>query len=233
MVYIQPSPEWGIHSKYCFLSYLEMICKKYRSRHSNFQIIIPEWIMDDLLEDNSFRNKALKVSSNYDNIIIKNNKETEIIKGEDKNNSKLVFRADILPQPRSTFISLMKDSVNDILVTGDQSLTDVISCCKSKQVWYQIAPWKKGLAWSLNKELPNKYFKSFQTSCGTLKTLNTKIDWKNFMKKYDFRVNGKKRFDSILISLSIMKSGKTIKDLLDIIEHSRYLETAQKKIDKL
>ena len=53
------------------------------------------------------------------------------------------------------------------------------------------------------------------------------------MKKYDFRVNGKKRFDSILISLSIMKSGKIIKDLLDVIEHSRYLETAQKKIDKL
>ena len=35
----------------------------------------------------------------------------------------------------------MKDSVEDILVTGDQSLTDVLSCCKSnKNVWYQIAP---------------------------------------------------------------------------------------------
>ena len=43
-----------------------------------------------------------------------------------------------------------------------------------KQVWYQIAPWKNGLAWNLYKELPNEYFKSFQTSCGTLKTLNTK-----------------------------------------------------------
>ena len=95
----------------------------------------------------------------------------------------------------------MKDSINDILVTGDQSLTDIISCCKTKQVWYQIAPWKKGLAWNLYKELPNAYFKSFQTSCGTLKSLNTKIDWNNFMKKYDFRINGRKRFDSILISL--------------------------------
>ena len=27
-VYIHPSPTLGVHSKYCFLSYLEMICKK-------------------------------------------------------------------------------------------------------------------------------------------------------------------------------------------------------------
>ena len=233
LVYIQPSPEWGVHSKYCFLSYLEMICKKYRNVHSNFQIVIPEWIMVDLLEDNTFKNKVLKVCSNYDNVIVKGNDETEIIKGEEKKNSKLVFRADILPQPRSVFISIMKDSINDILVTGDQSLTDIISCCKTKQVWYQIAPWKKGLAWNLYKELPNAYFKSFQTSCGTLKSLNTKIDWNNFMKKYDFRINGRKRFDSILISLSIMKNDKILKDLLNIIDHSRYLETAQKKIQKL
>ena len=28
LVYIQPSPEWGVHSRTCFVSYLEMICKK-------------------------------------------------------------------------------------------------------------------------------------------------------------------------------------------------------------
>ena len=39
-----------------------------------------------------------------------------------------------------------------------------------------------------------------------------------------------KRFDSILISFIYYENGKTIKDLLDIIEHSRYLETAQKKM---
>ena len=232
LVYIQPSPEWGIHSKYCFLSYLEMICKKYRKKHSNFQIVIPEWIMNDILDDNAFKNKMLKVSSQYDNILVQS-EETHIIKGDDKVNSRLVFRADILPQPRGVFISLMKNSIKDILVTGDQSLTDIISCCRGKQVWYQIAPWKNGLAWNLYKELPNEYFKSFQTSCGTLKTLNTKIDWKNFMKNYDFRINGRKRFDAILYSTYLMKKDDSLKDLLHIIEHSRYLETAQKKIEKL
>ena len=232
LVYIQPSPDWGTHSQYCFLSYLEMICKKYRNKYSNFQIIIPDWIMNDILDNSVFKNKMLKVSSQYDNILVQG-EETHIIKGDDKVNSRLVLRADILPQPRGIFISLMKNSINDILVTGDQSLTDIISCCRRKQVWYQIAPWKKGLAWNLYKELPNKYFKSFQTSCGTLKKIDTKIDWKNFMKNYDFRINGKKRFDAILHSTYLMKTNNILKDILYIIEHSRYLETAQKKIEKL
>ena len=56
------------------------------------------------------------------------------------------------------------------------------------------------------------------------------------MKDYDFRINGKKRLDSILISHYKMKSSDPdhiLKKLLYIIEHSRYLETAQKKINKL
>ena len=72
----------------------------------------------------------------------------------------------------------MKDSVNDILVTGDQSLTDIISCCKYKRVWYQIAPWKMEFSENLFKHLPNKNLKSFKTSCGTLKSADTNIDWK-------------------------------------------------------
>ena len=32
LVYIQPSPSWGPHSKACFLSYLEMVCKNYHNK---------------------------------------------------------------------------------------------------------------------------------------------------------------------------------------------------------
>ena len=235
LVYIQPSPDWGPHSKYCFYSYLEMICKKYRKKHSNFEIIIPEWIMVELEENNTFKNKCLNKAKLYDNILLKSDK-LKTLKGEDKKVSRLVFRGDILPQPRDIFISLMKDSINDILVTGDQSLSDIISCCKNKRVWYQIAPWKKSLSWALYKELPNKYYKSYTTSCGTLKSFKTKINWNNFMKKYDFRINGKKIFDAILHSIYLMKDNKKnkiINDILYIIEHSRYLETAQNKIKKI
>ena len=235
LVYIQPSPEWGVHSKYCFIAYLEMICKKY-NKHTNFQIIIPEWIDQDLNGDDIFYRKSMNVIKKYYknvNIIYSDKSEDYFI--EDKNDkSKLTFRADILPQKREIFISLMKDSVEDILVTGDQSLTDIFSCCKeNKRVWYQIAPWKRGLSHNLSKELPNKYYSTFKTSCGTMRAINTKIDWKTFMKNYDFRINGKERMDSIIMGANDFKNGDNLQNLLDIIEHSRYLETAKAKIDKL
>lgn len=234
MVYIQPSPEWGIHSKYCFKAYLEMICKGY-SKHRQFQMIIPEWICNDLDDDNNFYYSVRSIiSKHYKNIeIIYPDKGTSMMLEDDKDKSKLTLRADILPQKREVFISLMKDSVNDILVTGDQSLTDIISCCKYKRVWYQIAPWKMDFSENLFKQLPNNNLKTFKTSCGTLKSANMNIDWKNFMKLYDFRINGKKRFDSILKGHEQMNKGGYLKELLEIINHSRYLETAIKKIYNL
>ena len=234
MVYIQPSPEWGVHSNFCFISYLEMICKKYRDKHSFFQIVIPEWISEEIMYNYDFKRKVINIcNKHYDNISIVSKTESIFLEGELSKRSSLVFRADILPQKREIFISLMKDSVNDILVTGDQSLSDIISCCNYKKVWYQIAPWKKGLAENLSKHLPNKYYGTFKTSCGTLKGIDTKIDWINFMKNYDFRINGRKRMDSILIGNYNYKKSKDLKKLLEIIEHSRFLETAQKKINKL
>jgi len=198
-------------------------------------MIIPEWICNDLDDDNNFYYSVRSIiSKHYKNIeIIYPDKGTSMMLEDDKDKSKLTLRADILPQKREIFISLMKDSVNDILVTGDQSLTDIISCCKYKRVWYQIAPWKMDFSENLFKQLPNNNLKTFKTSCGTLKSANMNIDWKNFMKLYDFRINGKKRFDSILKGHEQMNKGRYLKELLEIINHSRYLETAVKKINNL
>ena len=121
----------------------------------------------------------------------------------------------------------MKDSVRDILVTGDQSLTDILSCCKRKRVWYQIAPWKQGLAENLHKYMPNKYYGSFKTSCGTIKHVNLDIDWREFMKAYDFRIQGRKRLDSILISNYYYQQNSLFKGIAKLIEGSRYLETVR------
>ena len=234
LVYIQPSPAWGVHSKYCFLSYLEMICKNYQ-KHTNFQIVIPKWIFETLDENYNFMLETKKIIKKYYQYfsIVSPNKDKYIIDKNNKNKGELTLRADILPQKREVFISLMKDSVKDILVTGDQSLTDIISCCKYKRVWYQIAPWKKGLAENLHIHLPNEYYGTYKTSCGTLKSINTEIDWRNFMKHYDFRINGKQRMNDILISYSFYKNDKIYKEVAELIEKSRYLETAKKKINKI
>ena len=50
------------------------------------------------------------------------------------------------------------------------------------------------------------------------------------MKEYDFRIHGRKRMNAILVGNYHFKENKDFPKLLSIIEHSRYLETAQKKI---
>ena len=47
-----------------FASYLEMICKKYSSRYPNFEIVIPDWIHEDI-NDNSQFNRIKKIISKY------------------------------------------------------------------------------------------------------------------------------------------------------------------------
>tara|TARA_Y100000590_G_scaffold209878_1_gene237813 strand:- start:3857 stop:5167 length:1311 start_codon:yes stop_codon:yes gene_type:complete len=237
LVYIQPSPAWGVHSKSCFLSYLEMICKNYHKKHPKFQVVIPSWIDEEIFENDTFRRTIIKVVKKYYDSIYCIDKEGGRGAGPiyDKKNStsKIIFRADILPQKREIFISLMKDSVRDILVTGDQSLTDILSCCKRKRVWYQIAPWKQGLAKNLHRHLPNKYYGSFKTSCGTIKHLNLDIDWRNFMKKYDFRIHGRNRMDAILIGNTYYQKNKIYKEVARLISSSRTIHTAKDKINKL
>ena len=235
LVYIQPSPSWGPHSKICFISYLEMICKNYHKKYPKFQIIIPLWIAEDLDEMHTFYYRMINiVKKYYGNVsIISKDKSVHDMINDENNKTSLTFRADILPQKREIFISLMKDSIPDIVVTGDQSLTDIFSCCKgNKRVWYQIAPWKKGLSNNLHKHLPNQYFSDFRSSCGTLHSINLNIDWNDFMKKYDFRIHGRKRFDHILKSVYHYKDDKKLQSLIKLIEKSRTISGLHKKIKK-
>jgi hypothetical protein len=232
LVYIAPSPPL-FHSKYCFLSYLEMICKKYSKKHKKFQMVVPGFIHETIDSDNSFYYKMKKiVEKHYETLsVIYPDKKENFLFGSEDTKSKLVLRGDILPQKREIFISLMKDSVVDILVTGDQSLTDIISCCKNKKIWYQIAPWKKGLATQLSDYF--KFFDTYKTSCGTLRSirLQSKMDWANFVKENDFRIHGRSRIDSILVSNHYMKKNKEFfNDLLKLIQKSRKKESVLKKL---
>lgn len=235
LVYIQPSPAWGVHSKYCFLSYLEMVCKNYSKEHPGFQIIIPKWIYETLNENYNFMLDTKKIIKQYyDNFLIVTPDGEEYSLQEGEKRTKIVLRADILPQKREIFISLMKDSIKDILVTGDQSLTDIISCCKAnKRIWYQIAPWKSGLAENMTKHLPNKYYDTFKTSCGTIKSINTNIDWSKFMKDYDFRKKGKVIIDAILIGNELYQNNSLYQNIAEFIMKSRDIKTAKIKIKKL
>ena len=143
-----------------------------------------------------------------------------------------ILRGDILPKPREDFISLIKYSLPDVLLTGDQSITDGIAYSNPKKIiWYQVCPWKRDLAKELSKVISNEYLNNFRTSCGTLKGIRIHQDNKKLMKNYDFRKKGKIRMDALLKFHSQVKN-PLIQILMDCVDHSRYKDTALKKFKK-
>ena len=184
-------------------------------------------MIDDLNDSPQFKTRFKKaLKPYYTNVLIHSaDGEHGFIDGDGGHS--LVLRGDILPKPRPEFISLMKYSVQDILLTGDQSITDCFSACSNKHVWYQIAPWKTDFADNLAKCIPDKHIDNFRTTCGTLKGINQKINYKPFLKEYDFRKLGKVRMDSIL---NFVYNKDDFKEYMEIILHSRNKESVLKKL---
>lgn len=227
LVYIQPSPQWGVHSRSCFLKFVQMISKKYHKAHPFFQIVLQQWLIDDLTESPNFKSQFKKaLNPYYTNIYIRSADANDLFIDGDGGNS-LVLRGDILPKPRPEFISLMKHSVEDILLTGDQSITDCFSACDKKHIWYQIAPWKTDFADNLSKCIPDKFIDNFRTTCGSLKGIKQTMNYKPFLNEYDFRKLGKIRMDSIV---NFTYNLSDFEEYMDIVLHSRSKESVIKKL---
>jgi hypothetical protein len=190
--YIAPTVK---DAKTCYISFLNMISKKYVN--NKFDVVIPENLANKILKDVE-ENKEIfeNIHKNYSKIIlVKNDSVTEFESESYSNSNKLVLRADILPLKYDMMIMLMIHSVNDILVTGDQSLTDVLSCCPDKNIWYQIAPWKTNFAHALSENIPNEYYQSIFTSCGVDNQIN--IKYQKFIINHDFRKLAKPKLNQI------------------------------------
>ena len=255
LVYIQSREDNILHSRYCFLSFLEMIIKKDKYKNfKTFEIVLPSWICYDILNYYPVKNKCLKLLKKYYNEIhlVTKDDSYELYNSKKSKNSKIsktsktsktskktpihkkmILRGDILPQPRKKFIGLIKDSVNDILLTGDESLVDSLNCCIEKTIWYQIAPWKKNLADNLYEVTGNKNYKNYKTSCGNIKGYKFKNDINKLIKENDFRILGKERFDSVLIGFYENNNNSEIKKMIEFIEHSRYLHILKNKIKNM
>jgi hypothetical protein len=213
----------------CLLSFLELIGKKYYKKYKNLDVVIPVSLVGEDID--SKIEKILR--KYYPNIYIKTKKETFIIteSKDRKKTNKLTFRCDMLPVTNTKMLSLMKHSLKDILVTGDQSLSDVLSCCSSKNIYYQQMSWKKNLANNLARELPNKYLMSTRTSCGTIKALKYNSNYTAFLKKWDFRKLGKPKINAIVLSVIALKNNKEIKTISNLALHSRTISSLKKKIN--
>jgi hypothetical protein len=211
----------------CIMSFVEMISKKYCEKHKNLDVVIPQWFV----EENMDAKIRKKISKFYPNIlIVQKNKDPIIISEGYYDDNILTFRCDILPVPNKLMMKLMSNSIEDILLTGDQSITDALSCCSKKNIFYQIAPWKSDLAKNLAKEMPNSNLKKISTSCGSLSAIKYKSNYGKFVKKWDFRTRSRGKLDAIVMSVIAIKKNSGIAKLEHIISTSRTLASIKKKL---
>ena len=204
MFYIA-SDEHIPNARGCYTSFIEMVSKKYHKKHKKLDIVGPEWVDEDL-DGKHFDSFVKKIGKYYPHIVLKTKKETEHL--TESGGNTLTLRLDVLPVDNKKMFSLMKYSLDDILLTGDQSITDVLSCCSKKNIFYQIASWKESFARELAKEMPNTYLKSKKTSCGTLKAISYNSNYSKFVKKWDFRIRAKPKMDAVVLAaLEMRKNG--------------------------
>ena len=199
------TPRW----RSCLKSFIEMITKKYH--YNRFQLIVSKPMIDFLigkkLEDGWYKDATIAkaeldriVDPYYKNIILIDSEDARHQMEEKSNGNTFIIRGDILPVSNDKMLQYIEHSVNDVLITGDQSITDVLSCCPNKNIWYQIAPWKENLGSTLAKQMNNKYFRSKKTSCGTVNAKFTS-NYKEFIKKNNFTKNFKPLMDEIIKKL--------------------------------
>lgn len=229
VIYIAETIERSIK---CFLSFIEMVCAKYGSndKYKEFDIVVAPWIENEMR--NPFIQKKMKfVFDNYSYLNLVNNQGTIHIKSRKPHNNKVLnIRGDVLPVTSSEMITLMARSEEDILLTGDQSITDALSCCSNKNIFYQIAAWKENFASNLAKELPQEYLKRKTTSCGTIKAIKYKSDFREFIHKWDFRKLAKPKLDAILYMAMERKKNIELQIYENLVLNSRNIPPLKMKI---
>jgi hypothetical protein len=216
---------------YCYISFFVMISKKYSKTYKNLDVIVPHFVTNELEYMKDFASLEY-IKKEYPNIVIKQKDTPPVYLCGSTNSQKntITFRGDIYPITNKDMMSLFIFSLEDVLVTGDQSITDVLSCCYKKNIWYQQADWKMNFAHNLEKFLPQEYFANKKTTCGTLEAISYKSNYDEFYHTWDFRKLGKELLDKV-VSFTILKP--QIQDILEIISKSRTITSVKNKIENI
>jgi hypothetical protein len=175
----------------CMNMFIEMVVKKY-SHLPLFEIVLPNWVnIDAKLVD--------KLKPYFSQITVETKPKITVYYRSLPEKNLLTFRQDIFPLKYKDMSALYKYSVRDILLTGDQSISDVIGCCwEDKLPFYQVVPWKKDFSKKLAQLLPQKFIKSSRTACGSLDAIHYQPDFKKFVETQNFSNHGKIKLDALL-----------------------------------
>lgn len=102
----------------------------------------------------------------------------------------VTFVTDVFPLTPPQFAAVMKHSLPDVLLTGNQSVSDVISCCDSdKTLWYQGDLWTAAFGHALNRYGGVQLCDDPRDTAGSLTAL--KRDW-------DFETRAKTKLMNII-----------------------------------
>ena len=216
----------------CFNNFIKLMAKKYHNKHKHLDVILPKHVIND---DQDSINKLIKYIIDkgwYDKVEIIETKEQA--KNQQLNSEKILrLRIDAGFKPLKEFVGLYNYCLPDVLITGDQSLSDILSCCKKFNIYYQIMPWKANLAKNLAKVTKLNYLNKLSSSCGLEKMpspLKNKLQ--NVIKNYNFKNLAKSKLDLIIKNAGNLKN-KEIQKYIDIVLHSKKKSLIKKKLKKL
>lgn len=227
IIYIAENDE---HLSNCYLGFLQLLTTKYRV--PRLDIVCPPWMRKLILENSKNVRDSMNSYYKIGSCIFKDGEKRLVqnITAGSETGPELVFRFDVLPVPFLDMLSVYQHSLPHVLLTGDQSITDFLSLRhKTSMPFYQGLPWKQNFYTKLAKALPNKFFRSYKTSCGNLDAIKYDPSFSRFIKKNDFRVKAKPLMDSVICSAGY--TSEEYDKIKDTILHSRKLRTLKRKLD--
>jgi len=228
-IMVHMTSDYRVNVGACFSNFVKLMCKKYY-KHKVLDIFISPHILNN---EKSIYNLVKYIEGNYfDNVQIVRNGDKPL---KAKNKSTLRIRADLPFLSYDNYVGLFNHCLPDVLITGDQSLSDIISCCKEYNVYYQIMPWKLNLAKNLSLYLGEKgeYLGKIRSSCGLEKMpLKKKLDLQKIALKYDFRKLAKPKLDKLIENVHLLTKNKTIKTLVQSVLTSRTKKSVVNKFEK-
>lgn len=211
----------------CFNNFIKLMAKKYHNKHKHLDVILPKHVIKDNEDDINKLIKYIIDKGWYDKVEIIETKEQ--VKKQSKSEKILRLRIDAGFRPLKEFVGLYNHCLPDVLITGDQSLSDILSCCKKFNIYYQIMPWKANLAKNLAKVTKLNYIGKLSTSCGLEKMpspLKNKLQ--NVIKYYNFKNLAKPKLDLLIKNAGNLKN-KEIQKYMYTILHSRKLKKIELK----
>ena len=218
-------------SRRCYSNFFKMISNRYYRDIEKLDIVTPPWLIEDIVDNKTLLRYLVKF---YPNITaITQDRETLNITVGDSSRV-LTIRGDILPCPHAKMFTLIAKSLPEILITGDQSLTDVLSCKETKDIYYQIADWKEDLAKELSKATKSKHLRMKSTSCGKydLSQINYDQAAKRIVDKWDFRKLGKPIMDGVFGLTIAKKNDPEVKEFMKDIQNMKRVSSIKKHAER-